>query len=438
MGGENKHSEKNRIRKGINILVSTPGRLLDHIATTKNMNLSRVEMLVIDEADRMYEAGFEESIQNILQFIREQKEEDESAVEHIQTVLLSATLSSGVRNLAGIVLNDPQLIDTYDEEVRQPDGKLTFPKNLKQYFCLVPAKLRLLTLASFIFKNCSFEKSSKLLIFMSTQDQVDFHHTLFGQTFNAIIKENGQDEIEFFKLHGSMEQKERMKIFQQFKDTATGVLLCTDVASRGLDLKEIEFVVQYSCPSTIEDYVHRSGRTARIEHAGSSLIFLLPSESNFLKHIQKQLEANLEAVNAEDVLKVLLSFSFGQARPGKCFREHASQLQYLFENAVHDDEEQLLQEARKAYLSYVRAYASHPRCTRTLLPFKELHLGHLCKSFALRDAPRTLSNFKNEFIKQAKRSENEKFSQKFAKNRTIMNRRMQPIERKVDEFGSGL
>ena len=375
MGGENKHSEKNRIRKGINILVSTPGRLLDHIATTKNLNLAKIEMLIIDEADRMYEAGFEESIKNILQFIREQKEE-ESVPERVQTVLLSATLSSGVRNLAGIVLKNPKLIDTFDEEISRK-SKLTFPKNLRQYFCFVPAKLRLLTLSSFVFKNCSFEKSSKLLIFMSTQDQVDFHFTLLNTVFNRIIKENEQDEVEFFKLHGSMEQKERMKIFQQFKDTQTGVLLCTDVASRGLDLKEIEYVVQYSCPSTIEDYVHRSGRTARIEHAGSSLIFLLPSEAGFLKHIQKELEANLEQVNAEDVVKVLLTFRFGQPRPGKCFREHASQLQYLFENAVHDDDE-LLREARKAYLSYVRAYASHPRSTKPLLPFKELHLGHLC------------------------------------------------------------
>ena len=229
-----------------------------------------------------------------------------------------------------------------------------------------------------------------------------------------------------------------MKIFQQFKDTQTGVLLCTDVASRGLDLKEIEYVVQYSCPSTVEDYVHRSGRTARIEHNGSTLIFLLPSETNFLKHIQRELEANLEQVDAEDVLKVLLSFSFGQSRPGNCFREHASQLQYLFENAVHDDEDRLLKEARKAYLSFVRAYASHPRSTKPLLPFKELHLGHLCKSFGLRDAPRTLSNFKQEFARTVQRPETEKFSRKFAKNRTIMNRRMQPIERKVDEFASGL
>lgn len=393
-------------------------------------------MLVIDEADRMYEAGFEESIKNILQFIREQKEE-ESASERIQTVLLSATLSGGVRNLAGIVLKEPKLIDTFDEEISR-QAKLTFPKNLKQYFCLVPAKLRLLTLSSFIFKNCSFEKSSKLLIFLSTQDQVDFHFTLFSTIFNRIIRENEQDEIEFFKLHGNMEQKDRMKIFQQFKETQSGVLLCTDVASRGLDLKEIEYVVQYSCPSTIEDYVHRSGRTARIEHAGSTLLFLLPSESNFLKHIQKELEANLEQVNAEDVLKVLLSFGFGQARPGKCFREHASQLQYLFENAVHDDEDALLKQARKAYLSYVRAYASHPRVTKPLLPFKELHLGHLCKSFGLRDAPRTLSNFKQEFAKHVQRPENEKFSRKFAKNRTIMNRRMQPTEQKVDEFASGI
>lgn len=154
--------------------------------------------------------------------------EQKPATDHLQTILLSATLSNGVRNLAGMVLKNPILIDTFDEEIKQ--NKYTFPKNLEQFFCLVPAKLRLLTLASFIFKNCSFDKSSKLLIFMSTQDSVDYHHNLFSTTFNEIIKSNDFDEIEFFKLHGSMPQNDRMKIFQKFKNTDIGVLLCTDVA----------------------------------------------------------------------------------------------------------------------------------------------------------------------------------------------------------------
>ena len=119
-------------------------------------------------------------------------------------------------------------------------------------------------------------------------------------------------------------------------------------------MKEIEFVVQYTCPSTIEDYIHRIGRTARIEHNGSSLIFLLPSEINFLKHIQKELEANLIEIKAEDILKVLLLFNFGQSKPNKCFREHASKLQFEFETAVHNDEDGKLELARKAYLSFVR------------------------------------------------------------------------------------
>ena len=382
MGGENKHSEKNRIRKGINILVSTPGRLLDHIATTKNLTLNKIELLVIDEADRMYEAGFEESIKHVLQFINDQKQDDESMLsKEMQTILCSATLTDGVKNLAGLVLKNPKLIDTYEEEMKQ-QTKFTFPRNLKQEFVIVPAKLRLLTLSSFIFKNCSFEKSSKILIFISTQDQVDFHYTLFSTTFNQIAKDNKLDAIEFFRLHGSMEQKDRMKIFQQFKNTRTGVLISTDVAARGLDLKEIDYVIQYTCPATIEDYIHRIGRTARIEHNGSSLIFLLPSEISFLNFIQKQLEANLDELKVDDILKVLLLFKFGKSKANnKCFREHASNLQFEFESSVHGDEELKLKLARKAYLSFVRAYATYPRITKPLLPFKELHLGHLCKSF---------------------------------------------------------
>ena len=435
MGGENKHSEKQRIRKGINILVSTPGRLLDHMATTKSLSLDKIQMLVIDEADRMYEAGFEESIKNILTFIGEQKQ----ATDHIQTILLSATLSTGVRNLAGIVLQNPILVDTFDDDEVGQSKSYTFPKNLKQYFCVVPAKLRLLTLTSFIFKHCSFEKSSKILIFMSTQDMVDLHYNLFATTFNQLIKGDGFDEIEFFKLHGNIEQKERMKVFQQFKNTRSGVLICTDVCGRGLDLKGIEFVVQYTCPSSIEDYIHRIGRTARIEHDGSSLIFLLPSETNFLKYIQKELEANLIELKVEDVLKALLSFTFGQSRPNTCFREHASKLQFEFESAIHGDEDGLLKLARKAYLSFVRAYATHPRSTRSFLPFKELHLGHLCKSFGLRDAPRSLNNFKQEFGNKLNyKSENEKFSTKFAKNSNIFNKKLIPTERKCSEFDAGI
>lgn len=172
----------------------------------------------------MYEAGFEESIKNILLFINEQKQNEQD--QHIQTILLSATLSSGVQSLAGLVLKKAKLIDAFDEDENNQQ-KLTFPKNLKQYFCLVPAKLRLLTLSSFIFNKSSKEKSSKILVFMSTQDQVDFHFNLFQTTFNRIIRKNNLDQIEFFKLHGNMEQKERMKIFQQFKNTETGVLIST-------------------------------------------------------------------------------------------------------------------------------------------------------------------------------------------------------------------
>lgn len=140
------------------------------------------------------------------------------------------------------------------------------------------------------------------------------------------------------------------------------------------------------------------------------------------------------------MLKVLSSFTFDQNRPSKCFREQASKLQFEFESSVHGDEDGKLELARKAYLSYVRMYATYSRSMRNFVSFKELHLGHICKSFALRDAPRTLSSFKQEFAskKMIHRSPTEKFSSKFASKSNIFNKRQIPIESKFSEFDSGV
>ena len=167
IGGEKKKSEKARVRKGINILISTPGRLIDHIQHTECLSLKKLKFLVLDEADRMLELGYERDVQTILTAINETS--DESCPR--QTLLLSATLTSGIEQLSEISMKHPKFIDAAvgEENSEESLKTLTTPENLKQTFIIAPAKLRLVTLAAFILWKCRYSKSRKVLIFMSTQ-----------------------------------------------------------------------------------------------------------------------------------------------------------------------------------------------------------------------------------------------------------------------------
>lgn len=239
MGGEKKKSEKSRIRKGINLLVATPGRLFDHIETTTNLRLDKLRYLVIDEADRLKEQGFEEAIGQIINHLRSVCE------ARPQSVLLSATLSKSVQDLAGMTLDDPVLIDLSDQSSTDTEH-YALPSQLNLHFMVVPAKLRLISLCSFIVTNCS-KKMLKALIFMTTQDSVDFHHALFTNLFLPYLANSDLTQVKFFRLHGNMEQQDRMSVFSEFTQARAGILLCTDVAARGLDLPQVYWTVQYSC-----------------------------------------------------------------------------------------------------------------------------------------------------------------------------------------------
>lgn len=426
MGGENKHSEKKRLRKGINVLISTPGRLIDHLETTKSFSLEKLRYLVIDEADRLYESGFEESIKKIIHTINEAK-----SINSLQTILASATLTDGVKRLAGMLLEEAEFVDTC-ENLDTIDGQhmYTLPENLKQHYCVVPAKLRILTLTGFLFKHCSYEGSSKVLVFMSSQDVVDFHHTLFNSVLNPLLTKSDLTQITFFKLHGSMDQSERVQIFAQFRQAKNGVLLCTDVASRGVDLPHVDWVLQYSCSPTLEDYVHRVGRTARIDQLGQSLSIILPSEDNYIKLVQRKLKANLSELSIESLIESLIALDFSPKANSRQYREQAGQLQFVYESAVAQDA--ILGDlAKKAYISHTRSYASYPRALKDILPFKQLHLGHICKSFCLRESPRALG------MSYKPAEPKERTAHPF--NRTIRStKRPIPTEFKTSEFDSGL
>uniref|UniRef100_A0A3P9MHP0 ATP-dependent RNA helicase n=1 Tax=Oryzias latipes TaxID=8090 RepID=A0A3P9MHP0_ORYLA len=404
MGGEKRKAEKARIRKGINILVSTPGRLVDHIKHTLSIAFSAVRWLVLDEADRTLDLGFDKDLTVILNSLN-------STGPARQNVLLSATLTLGVSRLADVCLKDPVSIQvsgpssssdhtgsshvTSDTEPANASESFAVPEALRQFAVVVPSKIRLVCLAAFVLDKC---KDNKVIVFVSSCEAVEFLHSLFT---SVLTRPAAYPQLSFQRLHGNMKQEERSEVFQLFSVSQSGVLLCTDVAARGLDLPLVTWIVQYTPPSSAAEYVHRVGRTARIGGRGSSLLFLTPAETAFISELANH-NISLSEMKLQEILSCLMLDDTYRGR-GKYYsktsskaleqevRERATVLQTEFENFVHSDA-QSLQAAKKALQSYLRAYTTYPAHLKHIFHIRFLHLGHAAKSFGLRDAPGGLSS----------------------------------------------
>ncbi|KAK7793304.1 hypothetical protein R5R35_007629 [Gryllus longicercus] len=559
VGGEKRKSEKARLRKGITILVGTPGRLLDHVQHTRSLRLDKVQYLVLDEADLLLDMGYERDVASIVAELDSQSqpllskevlawnrktyfmdkespdentedktnhkvgytsqdsgagEEEETSEEEVkrtsegkkkekveeevrkgaeaklareedetsdydpeeradeivdakelegdkwdeessedeeegeeevyrkeedvweaededdqgggggvgegevqggagagavaspkerrrQTVLLSATLTPAVERLAGLALQAPDFVDAADAEMDTKD--VVIPDSLVQCYMVVPAKLRLVTLSAFILWKCKFCEERKMLLFCATQDMVDYLTELLTVVLSRkdTDEQEGSDEdddpedsynvgVDFFRLHGQMDQKERTLVFQTFRAADCGVLLCTDVAARGLDLPRVDWIVQWTAPGSVPDYVHRVGRTARVGAAGAALLFLLPAEADFVQMLQDR-RIRLQEEKMDNCLKKLSQAIHSSEFPERSsVQSAATALQLRYENAVLN-RRSLHDSAVKAYVSFVRFYASYPKEVRDVFCFKALHLGHQAKSFALRDPPRAIA-----------------------------------------------
>ncbi|XP_022208820.2 probable ATP-dependent RNA helicase CG8611 isoform X2 [Drosophila obscura] len=387
LGGESRKSEKARLRKGINVLVGTPGRLVDHLLHTASFKLFRLQFLVLDEADRLLELGYERDVKQLVEAIDKHRLEAQGQDEklpQLQRLLLSATLTAQVQELAGLALSDPLYIDNSDEAASaalkskegyqkdsieaqlDPDdglgeyqedvtGVLSIPENLHLSYIVVPAKLRLVALSSLLAKELAASpKQFKAIIFMSTTEMVNFHHDMLNEALtrrvldedDEKIKENDEDSDEqdtstpllqglrFFKLHGSMTQTERQGVFRGFRDCASCVLLATDVVGRGIDVPDIKLVIQYTPPQTTADFVHRVGRTARAGRKGRAVLFLAPSESQFVRHLENK-RIRIQQGDMYAYLQTLLPLD-DEART---VQEAASNLQHKFQTLLEDDRE---------------------------------------------------------------------------------------------------
>ncbi|WVZ66094.1 hypothetical protein U9M48_015368 [Paspalum notatum var. saurae] len=279
--------EKERVNS-LNILVCTPGRLVQHFNETANFDCSQLQMLVLDEADQILDHGFKSQVDAIISQIPKIR----------QTLLFSATQTKSVRDLARVSLRDPEYISVHEE------ARTATPDTLEQYTMIVPLEQKLNMLWSFIKRHLN----SKTIVFLSSVKQVKFVFEVFKKL---------RPGIPLKCMHGRMLHVVQQAVVADFNE-ATSVLFSTDVSSRGLDIKNVDWVVQVDCPESIDNYIHRVGRTARYNKKGKSLLFLCPEEEAMVEklraaeskipiHIRKPKAEQLEQIS-QNIASVLVKF----------------------------------------------------------------------------------------------------------------------------------
>lgn len=252
-GGQPIGKQTRVLKKGVHVVVGTPGRVIDHIERG-NLDLIGVESVVLDEADEMLEMGFREDIEIILSKIPSQR----------QTLLFSATIPSEIKQIAKKYQKDPEFI-------RIADKKQNIPK-IKQYAfkCNIKDKFDGLTgLIDAYDVNLA-------LIFCNTKKSVDY-----------VAKHLKKQDFKVDSLHGDMTQKTRDKVMNKFKNGNISILVATDVAARGLDIDDVEVIINYDVPQNHDDYIHRIGRTARAGKRGLAFMLVSKDEIQRFKNIQR-------------------------------------------------------------------------------------------------------------------------------------------------------
>jgi superfamily II DNA/RNA helicase len=207
---------------------------------------------------------------------------------------------------------------------------------------------------------------------------------------------NKKRSCELFSLYGNMDQHKRSEILKQFCKATSGVLVCTDVAARGLDMPNIDWIVQYNTPGTCVDYIHRVGRAARVGHKGKAVIFIEPCEIEYLQELNK-LSIGLKEIKLETTMNCLNQEAKYYPRQinsdrlifTKNAEECANSIQFYIEEYVEKTEATKIL-ARKAYLSFMRFYACYSHEWKKIFHLKNLHIGHVAKSFGIRESPKNV------------------------------------------------
>lgn len=262
-GGVSINPQKQKLIKGVEIVVATPGRLLDHVQQ-RSIDLSKVEILILDEADRMLDMGFIRDIRKILNTIPSKR----------QTLLFSATFSKEIKSLAAEFLHQPAEIQvTPQNTATELVSQIVYPVDKKRKRELLSQKI-------------SEENWQQVLVFTRTK-----------HVANKLSDQLGTDGITAAAIHGNKSQGARTKALADFKAGRVRVLVATDIAARGIDIDKLPHVVNFELPNVAEDYVHRIGRTARAGQEGHAISLVCVDELKLLRDIEKLLGSNIEKQN---------------------------------------------------------------------------------------------------------------------------------------------
>jgi ATP-dependent RNA helicase DDX47/RRP3 len=281
VGGIDMMNQQIALARKPHIVIGTPGRLVDHLENTKGFSLRTMKYLVLDEADRMLSMDFEEEINQIIQLMPQER----------KTFLFSATMTSKVAKLQRASLKNPIKIEI--------THKFATPETLKQNYLFLPAK----------FKDCYLVY---LLNEMIGQSILIFVSTCNGtQKITLMLRHLGFEAI---CLHGQMSQPNRLGALNKFKAKNRHILICTDVASRGLDIPSVDVVLNYDIPTHGKDYIHRVGRTARAGRAGIAISFVTQYDVELYQRIEHLLGKKLNAYPCEEDVVLLLSERVSEAQ----------------------------------------------------------------------------------------------------------------------------
>ncbi|KAH9702929.1 DEAD-box ATP-dependent RNA helicase 17 [Citrus sinensis] len=433
MGGENRSKEKARLRKGedflhlflfslawfdgsgiygnvcISILVATPGRLLDHLKHTSSFLHTNLCWIIFDEADRILELGFGKEIEEILDILGSRNigsigEGNEVSNVKRQNLLLSATLNEKVNHLAKISLETPVLIGLDEKKLPEDKSHVRFgslESDVKEEVEHPSTTMRSTTEdfklpAQLVQRYVKVPCGSRLAVLLS----------ILKHLFDTEVSQK-------VRLHGNMKQEDRITTFGAFKIEKKALLLSTDVAARGLDFPKVKCIIQYDSAGEATEYVHRVGRTARLGERGDSLLFLQPVEMDYLQDLEK----HGVSLTEYPLLKVLDSFPlYGQKPRVKKFLTTESHpwilsLQNALESFIIHEvrlQSKMKKLAKDAFCSWVRAYTAHRGELKRIFTLKKLHLGHVAKSFALKEQPSLVGKSFQKQSKKRKRDQRQK------------------------------
>lgn len=342
VGGNSVEEDVHRLkREGGVILICTPGRVEDLFKRKDDVNLAgrvkSLELLVLDEADRLLDLGFSTAINTILSYLPRQR----------RTGLFSATQTKEVTDLMRAGLRNPVLVSVKEK------ASTNTPLLLQNFYMIVEAEEKLIKILDFI-KSRNVKKA---MLFYPTCACVEYWAEVLPQFLG--------DKIQILALHGKM-KKARNKILDKFRTSENALLLCTDVLARGVDIPEIDWVLQWDPPSNAAAFVHRVGRTARQGMEGNSLIMLLPHEDAYVDFLKRNQKVAMKIVAVES------SRQLAQVNA----KIHKMQ---LADRSIFD-------KANRAFVSHIKSYSKH-ECN-ILLRTKDLPLGKVATGYGLLRLPR--------------------------------------------------